>query len=70
LKAREIRDLSAEEIREQLRESREKLFNLRFQASVGNVDDYTQMAKARKDIARMETVLREAALKRDKESGN
>ena len=68
MKAQELRNLSTEELREELKVSREKLFNLRLQASIGNAEDFTQVGKVRKDIARMETVLREGEMKREKET--
>lgn len=67
MKVRELREFSQEELHEQLRQSREKLFSLRVQRSTGQADDYTQVGKVRKDIARIKTILRASELAQQKE---
>jgi large subunit ribosomal protein L29 len=57
-KAAEIRELSDDELENRLRESREELFNLRFQHVTGQLDNYARLGQVRKDIARILTVLR------------
>jgi large subunit ribosomal protein L29 len=62
MKASEIRDLSIEEIRDELETARQNLFNLRFQWATAQIRDHNLLKAARRDIARLETVLREREL--------
>jgi len=57
--SKEIRDLSPEEITTKLRETREALLQLRLRRQTGQVEKTHEMRSSRKDIARMETILRE-----------
>jgi large subunit ribosomal protein L29 len=57
-KAAELRELSDDELENRLRESREELFNLRFQHVTGQLDNYARLGQVRKDIARILTLLR------------
>jgi large subunit ribosomal protein L29 len=59
MKAAEIRNLSVAEIEEQLTEARHELLNLRFQTITGQLTDTSRVRVIRRDIARMETILRE-----------
>ncbi|MDQ3767190.1 MAG: 50S ribosomal protein L29 [Actinomycetota bacterium] len=63
-KASELRDQSFEEIEQRLAETKEELFNLRFQNATGQLDNYRQLRVLRKDIARMKTILRAIELSR------
>ncbi len=63
MKAAEIRKLSDAEIAETLSDARHELLNLRFQAITGQITDTTRVRVIRRDIARMETILRERELK-------
>jgi large subunit ribosomal protein L29 len=56
LRAREIRELSDEELAKRLAESREELFNLRFQAATGALENTARLTLAKRDIARLLTV--------------
>jgi large subunit ribosomal protein L29 len=56
LKARELRDMSDEELVRRLADSRENLFNLRFQMATGALDATTRLALAKRDIARILTI--------------
>ena len=56
MKARELRDLSDEELVKRLAESRENLFNLRFQMATGALDNTARLALAKRDIARILTI--------------
>jgi large subunit ribosomal protein L29 len=58
----ELRDLSPDEIETRLTETKEELFNLRFQNATGQLDNYKRLRQLRKDIARMKTLLRELEL--------
>ena len=62
MKASEIRKLAAEEVAGQLGEHRQELFNLRFQQSTRQLSNPSRLGIVRRDIARMETVLREREL--------
>lgn len=55
--AKEIRELSPPEITSQLRETREKLLQLRLRKQTGQVEKPHLLRSYRKDIARLETVL-------------
>jgi large subunit ribosomal protein L29 len=56
LKARELRDLSDEELERRLAEGRENLFNLRFQLATGALENSARIQLAKRDIARILTV--------------
>lgn len=58
-KVDELRQYPNEEIMTRLEESREELFNLRFQNATGQLENYKQMGLVRSEIARLETILRE-----------
>lgn len=61
MKAKEIRELSPEELNKKLREAREELVNLRVRKQVGQVENPSQLRSIRRDIARLETVLKQKA---------
>ncbi len=62
LKARELRDYSFEELLQRLKEAKEELFNLRFQAATGQLDNTSRIVETKRDIARICTVIREHEL--------
>ncbi len=62
LKARELREYSREELTQRLKEAKEELFNLRFQAATGQLDNTSKIMEAKRDIARICTVIREQEL--------
>ena len=64
-KASEVRDLSSDELETRLAETKEELFNLRFQNATGQLDNYRRLAVLRREIARINTVLRERQLAGD-----
>ena len=55
----ELRDMSDDELATRLAEARQELFNLRFQHVTGQLDNYARLGQLRKEIARLETILRE-----------
>lgn len=61
LRARELRDLSDEELVRRLAESRENLFNLRFQMATGALENSARIGLAKRDIARILTIQAERA---------
>jgi large subunit ribosomal protein L29 len=58
-RARELREFNEVELEHQLSEAKEELFNLRFQNATGQLDNSARLGQVRKDIARVETLLRE-----------
>lgn len=62
MKAQEFRNMSDEELQEQLEEFYQELFNLRFQKEVGGLSNTSRPRQVRRDIARLKTVLREREL--------
>jgi large subunit ribosomal protein L29 len=60
--ASEMRELNDEELVLRLRESKEELFNLRFQMATGQMDNNRRLRTVRHDIARIYTVMREREL--------
>lgn len=60
--AKDLHDLSDEELEKKLNEAKEELFNLRFQLSTAQLDNPLKIRQVRKDIARIETIRREREL--------
>ncbi len=58
MKASEIRELSAEDLNEKLKEARTELFNLRFQMATSQLDNTARVKQVKKDIARILTEMR------------
>ncbi len=63
MKANELRELSNEELQDRLVELKGELFNLRFQSATGQLDNPMRIREVRKNIARVQTILRERELK-------
>ena len=61
MKAKEIRDLTVEEIKNKLQEVKKQLFNLRLKLKMKQLDKPSQIKFLRRDIARLNTLLREKA---------
>jgi large subunit ribosomal protein L29 len=59
MKPQEIRELGRDELRGKEKELQEQLFRLRFQKSLGQLDNALKLREVRRDIARVKTVLRE-----------
>ncbi|MDO4287089.1 MAG: 50S ribosomal protein L29 [Eubacteriales bacterium] len=62
MKAKEIRELSVEELEVKLTELKKDLFNLRLQHATNQLDNPTRIAEVKRDIARVNTILREHQL--------
>jgi large subunit ribosomal protein L29 len=60
--AHEMRTLTDDDLEEQLRASKEELFNLRFQAATGQLESHGRLRSVRREIARIYTILREREL--------
>ena len=62
LKAHELDELNDVDLEARLREAKEELFNLRFQAATGQLESHGRLRTVKKDIARIYTVVREREL--------
>ena len=60
--AKELRDLTDDELVDRLREAKQELFNLRFQNATGQLDNNRRLQQVRRDIARIYTVMRQREL--------
>jgi large subunit ribosomal protein L29 len=61
MRTRELRELSDEELDRRLATTREELFNLRFQAATGALDNTARLGLTKRDIARIMTIRAERA---------
>ena len=59
MKARELKDLTAEELEAKSRELRGELFNVRIKRATGQLENTAKLGTLRREIARVETSLRE-----------
>lgn len=62
MKASEIRELTQEELQAKLKDLKAELFNLRFQLAINQLDNPMRIKAVKKDIARVQTVLRQNEL--------
>lgn len=60
MKIEDVRKFAVEEIPQKISDAREEMMKLRFQQVTGQLTDTSRLKVLRSDIARMETVLREA----------
>jgi len=58
MKAKEIRDLSNEDLKQKLKDGRAELFNLRFQMATSQLDNTARIRIVKRDIARILTEIR------------
>ena len=65
MKASEIKDLSIEEKLRKVDDLKEELFNLRFKHEIGQLENPQKMKQAKRDIARVKTIIREAEKQTD-----
>lgn len=63
MKANDVRQMNSQELGEKLTELKAELFNLRFQLATGQLDNPMRIRTVRKDIARVNTIMREIELK-------
>ena len=59
MKASEIRDMTAQELKNKLVDLKKELFALRFQHTVNQLDNPARLKAVKKDIARIKTIMRE-----------
>ena len=62
INTKELRELPVDEVKQKLEETKEELFNLRFQNATGQLDNYKRIGDLRRDVARIKTVLRQQEL--------
>lgn len=59
MKTEDIRQMQLEQLRSKISDTREELLKLRFQQVTGQLTDTSRLRLLRRDIARMETILRQ-----------
>ncbi len=64
MKPKEIREMTDAEAQAKLRDLRQELFNLRLQQQTARLDRPSRLREVRRDIARVETILRSRQLQR------
>jgi large subunit ribosomal protein L29 len=69
MRARELRELSINELRQKEHDLKAELFNLRFQRATGQLENLMRLTHVKRDIARVKTVLRERTGKESDEKG-
>jgi large subunit ribosomal protein L29 len=62
MNAREIREMTADEMRRKVTDLKQELFNLRFQLEIGQLENRAKIQQTKQDIARLLTVIREVSL--------
>ncbi|MCD6448970.1 MAG: 50S ribosomal protein L29 [Thermotogaceae bacterium] len=62
MKAAQLRQYTDEELQKLLEEKKRQLMELRFQLSMGQLDNYASIKQTKRDIARIKTILREREL--------
>jgi len=65
VKIEEIRAIGSEELNKKLETTRQELFNLRLKLSTKQLVNHREIPRVKKDIARIETVLKERAAQQD-----
>ncbi|OIP83736.1 MAG: 50S ribosomal protein L29 [Rhodobacterales bacterium CG2_30_65_12] len=61
MNAKELRDKSADQLKEQLADLKKESFNLRFQQATGALENSARVRRVRRDAARVKTILNEKA---------
>lgn len=59
MKAKELRDMTVEELQKKMNDTKDELFRLRFQLATGQLDNPMRIKEVRRNIARVKTVIRE-----------
>ncbi len=62
MKVKEIKEMSDDELRKALNDSKEELFKLRFQLATGQLDNPMRIKEVKRNIARVKTVIRQKEL--------
>ena len=66
MKIEEMRSLSAAELTKKVNDAHQELFNLRFRLSTRQLVNHRELPKVKKEIARLETIIREKQLSEQK----
>ena len=66
MKAKELRDLSSEELGEKEKSFKKELYDLNYQRKLGGVEKPDRFGKLKKDIAKILTIIRERELKNER----
>ena len=61
MNAKELRDKTPDQLRDQLVQLKKEAFNLRFQTATGQMENTARMRQVRRDVARVKTILTEKA---------
>lgn len=64
MKAKQVHEMTDEELMTKLAELKEELFNLRFRHAVGQLENPNVITTVKKDIARVKTIIREREIKK------
>ncbi len=62
MKLKEFRDLNTDDLKKQLEETHQELFNLRFRLATKQLVNHREVRRVKRKIARLETLLREREL--------
>jgi len=68
MKASQLRDMTRDDLLQEESDLREQLFRLRFQTATGQLESANRIKSVRKDIARIQTILREMDLAEEAKS--
>lgn len=64
MKAKELHEMTDDELDERLTETRKELFEMRFQSATGGLENHTRVRLAKREVARILTVRRERTLEK------
>jgi large subunit ribosomal protein L29 len=67
MKARELKELTDDELRQKEKELTDQLFKIRFQHTLGQVENAMKLRNIRRDLARIKTILKEKETDRRKD---
>jgi len=59
VKAKDLRELTDQELQKKMNDAKDELFRLRFQLATGQLDNPMRIKEVRRDIARVKTIIRE-----------
>ena len=62
MKGKDLKELTKEELLKRKKDTKEELFNLRFQHSTGQLENTARLKTLKKDVAKIETILRQKEL--------
>ena len=68
MKASEIREMNLDEMHRKVSDLKDEVFNLRFQHEIGQLENPQRIRQAKRDIARLKTIIKEVTLKQKKDN--